>query len=129
MKWFLLLIPVVVCSAFGLGAEKAEKVWYGIHVREFNDGETSSLYVMGQLEPSAVESLKSGQLKDGFVEATNVCTVDEETGEYEMNGEAEDSKEESNTVLYRVAMIDKLVVLKADPRTIFKKRPVAETPK
>lgn len=118
----LLLLAAVLATA------GAADVWVGLRSLEYNDdGKIYVNYAACQLSEADLELVRSGKNPDGFVEARNVMFIDSDAGTYEMNSENRHTKEESDTILYRINRIHQVILLKDDPRRIYRKF-VAEEP-
>ena len=108
----------------GLAAE--DRVWVGLYVLENGeDGKPSQFYVMGRIGAETLEAVQSGRQTEGFVRLTETCWQEEDPQRIVANAAAEDNREQTDVVLYRVARIERIALLKGDPRLVIPAKPGA----
>ena len=98
-----------------------EEVWVGLRVGDYDQkGKYEIDYYAGQIATDDIKRIKEGGTPDGFIEVKNVLYIDTDDDTYEMNADGKFSKEESNTFLVKIRLINQIIYLKDDPRKIFK---------
>jgi hypothetical protein len=113
MKHFLLFI---ICSAI-----QCQEIWIGLMVNEIGDnGKIVSNYVAGTTNQAALDRVQEGLNPESFLRLDNVLYIDSSDGTYEMNGDGDESREESNTVMFKIKSIHSITLLRVDPRTVYK---------
>jgi len=84
-----------------------------------NNGKSTEQYMAGQISKDDFVDLKKGSNPEKFIQLTNAMYIDTEQGQYEMNSDDKDSKEETDVILFKVKLIARIVMLKDDPRKIY----------
>jgi hypothetical protein len=114
MKHFLLL---TICAILN-----CQEVWIGITVNEIGEnGKIVSNYVAGTSSQAALDKVQEGLNPESFLRLDNVLYIDSADGTYEMNGDSHESREESNTVFFKIKTIHSITLLRVDPRTVYRK--------
>lgn len=111
------LLLLVLCTV------QAEEVWIGLRVGDYDEkGKYEVNYYAGQVSVEDIRRLKEGGTPDGFIEVRNVLYINTDDDTYEMNSDGKYNKEESDTYLVKIRLINQLVYLKDDPRSIYKRK-------
>lgn len=111
------LLLLILCTV------QAEEVWIGLRVGDYDEkGKYEVNYYAGQVSVEDVRRLKDGGTPDGFIEVRNVLYINTDDDTYEMNSDGKYNKEESDTYLVKIRLINQLVYLKDDPRKIYKRK-------
>lgn len=98
----------------------AQDLWIGLTSMEIdNNGKSTEQYMAGQISEDDFVDLKKGSNPEKFIQLTNAMYIDTEQGQYEMNSDDKDSKEETDVILFKVKLIARIVMLKDDPRKIY----------
>jgi hypothetical protein len=101
----------------------AEEVWVGLRVGDYDDkGKYEVNYYAGQVSTDDIKRLRDGGTPDGFIEVRNVLYINTDDDTYEMNSDGKYNKEESDTYLVKIRLINQLIYLKDDPRRIYKQK-------
>jgi hypothetical protein len=112
----LTIIAVLNCMVTG-----SELIWIGVYSEEIGDkGKYASQYICGQANGDSIAKLEKNTDRQIFIRIENALYVDGDKGSYRMNDADDDSKEESNIMYIRIGNIERIVILKDDPRKIYK---------
>ena len=125
------MIRVLVCLLLVLGLTAEDRVWVGIYVAELGEEGTSEVfYLMGQVGSEDLAAVESGRRNEGFLRLTHVCWEETEPTRVVANASAEGNPEQSDVVLVRLSGVERIVLLKGDPRVVIpaKSTPGAKAP-
>jgi hypothetical protein len=110
------LIALLISTATG-----SEMIWIGVFSEEIGDkGKYASQYICGQANSDFIAKLESNNDRQIFIRIENALFIDGVKGSYRMNDADDDAREESNIVYIRIGKIERIVILRDDPRKIYR---------